>query len=254
MIRAGWLVERPIAHRGYHDRAAGRVENTVSAVLAAIAHKFAVEIDLQLSADEQVVVFHDATLDRLTTISGRVDRSSLAGLRATRLRDSDDRIPTLDEILEEVAGRIPLFLELKSDWTGDRRLARAVARSIAGYVGAVAVMSFDPHILSAFRQLAPHIPRGLVASPIFPAEAHASPLNHRLAQRHLIGAGFALPSFIAYDVKALPATAPLLIRHIFGVPLLAWTVRTTSEFAIGRHWADQIIFEGFDPAATRGSS
>lgn len=247
MARFDWLTARPVAHRGYHDRTQGRIENTVSAVTAAVTRRFAVEIDLRLTADEEIVVFHDDTLDRLTEASGPVERLSLSALRATRLRDCNEPIPTFDEILEEVGGRTGLFLELKSNWSGDRRLERAVARALVGYAGPVAVMSFDPRAVSALRHLVPHLPRGLVAGRFASAEEHSLPPHHRFAYRHLLSASIALPNFIAYEVEALPASAPLMFRHALGLPLLAWTVRTDAERAIAKRWADQMIFEGFDP-------
>jgi len=251
MTHFDWLTARPVAHRGYHDRTEGRIENTVTAVTAGVARRFAIEIDLQLTADEEVVVFHDDTVDRLADASGRVNELTLAALRATRLRDCHESIPTLDEILEAVAGRSPLFLELKSPWTGDRRLEKAVARILAGYSGPVAVMSFDPLALREIRRLSPHLPRGLVAGRFVASEEHTVPARYRFAYRHLLAAGVVLPHFIAYDVKGLPASAPLMIRHAFGVPLLTWTVRTEDEREIAARWADQMIFEGFNPDQLR---
>ena len=108
-------------------------------------------------------------------------------------------------------------------------------------------MSFDPRAVSALRHLAPHLPRGLVAGRFVSTEEHSLPAHHRFAYRHLLAASFALPNFIAYDVGALPASAPLMMRHVFGLPLLAWTVRTEIEREVAKRWTDQIIFEGFDP-------
>lgn len=246
-----WLTARPIAHRALHDRSKGRIENTIAAVTAAIDRRFSIEVDLQLTADEQIVVFHDDTLDRLTETTGRVERLNLSAIRAARLRDSNDRIPTLDELLEEVAGRVPLVIELKSRWNGDRRLEREVATTLADYSGPVAVMSFDPASMRAMRYLLPHLPRGLVADRFDTADWAAIPAYYRLALRHLLAASYVLPQFIAYGVHALPANAPLLIRHVFGLPLLTWTVRTADDRALAERWANQMIFEGFDPEAGR---
>jgi glycerophosphoryl diester phosphodiesterase len=247
MTELDWLTARPIAHRGYHDRARGRIENTISAVSAAIDHRFAIEVDLQLTADEQIVVFHDNTLDRLTEATGRIDRLNLSTVRAARLRDTDDLIPTLRELLEEVGGRVPLVLELKSNWNGDRHLERQVATTLADYAGLAAVMSFDPFAMRAMGYLAPHLPRGLVADRFRAEQWSEVPAYYRFALRHLFAATYVVPQFIAYDVAALPASAPLLIRHAFGVPLLTWTVRTDADREVAARWANQIIFEGFDP-------
>jgi glycerophosphoryl diester phosphodiesterase len=254
MGRFDWLTARPVAHRGYHDRARGRIENTVSAVAAAVARRFAIEVDVRLTADDEVVVFHDDTLDRLAEASGHVERWTLSALRATRLRDSHDTIPTLDEVLEEVSGRAALFLEMKSNWSGDQRLERVVAKALAGYVGPVAAMSFDPRAVRALRHIVPHLPRGLVAGRFVSTEEHSLPAHHRFAYRHLLAASFALPNFIAYEVEALPASAPLMLCHAFALPLLTWTVRTEAQREVAKRWADQMIFEGFDPDQRSGAA
>lgn len=249
-----WLTARPIAHRAFHNAAERRVENTMSAVKAAIERGFSIEVDLQLTSDEQPIVFHDDTLDRLTEATGRVDRMTLSALRNVRFREGDDRIPTFDELLEEVAGRVPLVIELKSSWTGDRRLERAVAETLGEYAGPAAVMSFDPASMRAMRYLLPHVPRGLIADKFKKEDWPEIPAVYRLALRHLLAASYTAPSFIAYDVQALPASAPLMIKHIFDLPLLTWTVRTAEDRAVAKRWASQMIFEGFDPRTLGANS
>jgi glycerophosphoryl diester phosphodiesterase len=245
-----WLTAQPIAHRAFHDTAERRIENTMSAVKAAIERGFAIEVDLQLTSDDEAVVFHDDTLDRLTEATGRVDRMTLSTLRNVRFRDGDDRIPTFAELLEEVAGRVPLVIELKSNWTGDRRLERQVAETLGEYAGPAVVMSFDPASMRAMRHLLPHVPRGVLADKFKPEDWPEVPAAYRFFLRHLVAASYTAPSFIAYDVRALPASAPLMLKHIFDLPLLTWTVRTAEDRAVAKRWASQMIFEGFDPRTT----
>jgi glycerophosphoryl diester phosphodiesterase len=249
-----WLTAQPIAHRGCHDAAAGRLENTLAAAEAAMTRGFAIECDLQLTADAEAVVFHDDTLDRLTDLAGPVIRQPLAALRKARLKGSDAHIPTLEELLDFVDGRVPLIIELKSRFDGDRRLEAAAAAILAGYAGPVAVMSFDPAALIAMRQIAPTLPRGMLAGRFAAADWPKLPLATRLSARHMLAAPLVLPDFLAYDVNALPASAPLTLRHFFRLPLLAWTVRTPGQRDIARTWADQIIFEGFDPRSGLGTA
>lgn len=249
MSAPDWLTARPVAHRGYHDRGAGRIENTLAAASAAVARGFSIEVDLQTTADERVVVFHDDTLDRLTEASGPVERATLQQLKTARFRVGDQRIPTLEELLDLVDGRVPLVIELKGRWNSDRRLEQAVTARLAEYAGPVALMSFDPASVAAVRRLAPHLPRGMIADR-FPRDDWPQLSGpRRMALRWLLAATRVLPNFIAYGVKALPASAPLALRHFFRVPLLTWTVRTAADRATARQWADQIIFEAFDPEA-----
>jgi glycerophosphoryl diester phosphodiesterase len=249
MATPGWLTARPIAHRGYHDAAAGRIENTLAAAEAAIARNFAIECDLQRTADDRPIIFHDDTLDRLTKASGPVERKTLGELRNVRFQTGDAVIPTLEDLLDLVDGRVPLVIEMKSRFTGDRRLEAAAATVLSTYTGPVAVMSFDPASMTAMRRLAPNLPRGMLGDRFAAADWPTLPLPARIAGASLLAAPVVLPSFVAYAVRALPASPPLALRHFFRLPLLTWTVRTAEERATAKAWADQIIFEGFDPDA-----
>lgn len=249
MSAPSWLTARPVAHRGFHDRAEGRVENTLPAAEAAIARGFAIECDLQLTRDGVPIVFHDDTLDRLTVATGPVDARSLDELRAIPLRDTGARIPTLAELLALIAGRVPLFAEFKSRFDGNRRLEAVAAPLLAAYEGPLAVMSFDPESVRALGTHQPGLPRGLVADSYTDPEWDFIPPLRRLALRHLAAVPSLKPNFLAYAVTDLPSDAALRVQGD-GVPLLAWTVRTAADRATAARYADQIIFEGFDPRAT----
>ncbi|BCP54061.1 glycerophosphoryl diester phosphodiesterase [Kaistia sp. 32K] len=242
-----WLTARPIAHRAYHDPASGRVENTLSAVRAAIDHNFAIEVDLQLTADGEVVVFHDDTVDRLLQASGRVDRMTLTELKATPFKQGSDVVPTLSELLETVAGKVPLVIELKSNWNGNRRLEAAVAPILAAYAGPAAVMSFDPDSMAVMQWLLPEVPRGIVADRYTDLEEWGFlPPRARFALRNLSAVPQVGASFVSYDLNGLPSFAPSKVRA-HGLALITWTVRTREQAAKAKLFTDQITFEGFDP-------
>ncbi len=150
-----WLTARPLAHRGLHDASAGVIENTASAFAAAIAGGYGIETDLQISADGEAMVHHDDALGRLTEGSGRLADMTAAEIKAVRFKASSDRILTLGELCELVAGRATLVLELKSHFDGDRRLVQRCADVLANYAGPVAVMSFDPAMIEMARWIAP---------------------------------------------------------------------------------------------------
>lgn len=249
MAAPSWLTARPIAHRGYHDAATGCIENTLPAAEAAIARNFAIECDLQLTADGVPVVFHDDTLDRLTGATGDVGARTLAELRAIRLSHTDAAIPTLAELLDLVAGRVPLVIELKSRFDGNRRLEQAVAPLVLAYDGPAVVMAFDPASMVAMRRLAPSIPRGMLGDAWEQAAWPMLSAGQRFSNRWLLNAPAVRPAFLSWDVNALPAPAPRALRRLAGLPLVTWTVRTEADRATARRWADQITFEGFDPDA-----
>jgi len=247
MRAPAWLTERPIAHRGYHDTAVGRIENTLAAARAAVERRFAIEVDLQLTADGEVVVFHDDTVDRLIEASGRVDGFALAALQALRFRRGSDAIPTLKELLATVAGAVPLVLELKSEFKGDRRLERATAPILAAYAGPCVVMSFDPDSMAEMKQLAPAIPRGIVADRYVDlSDWGFLSAGTRFRLRQLLDVPRVGAAFVSYDIGGLPALAPSLFRQ-FGGPVITWTIRTEAQRAKAKRYADQITFEGFDP-------
>jgi glycerophosphoryl diester phosphodiesterase len=246
MAELYWL-RRPIAHRGLHDPAKGIVENSASSVNAAMAGGFAIEVDLQCAADLQPIVFHDATLDRLTDEKGPVTARSVEALSGIRLKGSSDSILTLPALLSLVNGRVPLVLEVKSTWTRDGKFEAEIAKLLAPYPGPVAVMSFDPYCVEAFQQVDPDLARGLV-SMRFDRDhwPHLSPWE-RFAMRHLLTSTFARPHFIAFDIDALPEPAPVVASALFGLPLLTWTVRTQAQRERALRYADAMIFEGIVP-------
>jgi glycerophosphoryl diester phosphodiesterase len=194
------------------------------------------------------VVFHDATLDRLTGETGAVAARDVDTLRAIPLRGTNNHILSLPDLLALVGGYVPILLEVKSTWIRDGEFEANIAGQLASYDGPVAVMSFDPYSVAAFREVAPDLPRGLVGCR-FADTDHWSDLSRgqRFAMRHLLTSAFARPHFIAYDIGALPAVAPLIAKHVFGLPLLTWTVRTEADRARALRYTDAMIFEGIEP-------
>jgi glycerophosphoryl diester phosphodiesterase len=242
-----WL-KRPVAHRGLHDAARGIIENSASSIEAAMENHYAIEVDLQCTADHRPIVFHDRTLDRLTSETGAVAGRSAVELCTIPLKHSRDYILSLRDLLALVHGRVPLLLEVKSTWSDDRRFEANIAKELAGYTGHVAIMSFDPHCVAAFRACAPSLPRGLI-SERFQDPRYRSHLItlQRFAMRHLLTSAIARPHFIAYDINALPALAPAIARRLLGLPVLTWTVRNETERARATRYADAMIFEGVVP-------
>lgn len=229
--RLARLLAAPIAHRGLHAcGGAGPVENSLSAARAAIAAGYGIECDVQLSRDGEAMVFHDATLDRLTAATGRVADHAAAALAALALRGSADNIPTLDAFLAAIAGRTPLVIEIKSDGDVSRLTAKVLA-AIAGYDGVAALESFDPAAVLQCRAAGCGQPVGLVG-----------PLSEGGAVAPADPAAVAASDFLSWDIAHLETAAAL------GRPLTTWTVRDEAAAARARHLSAQIVFEGFRPA------
>ncbi|WP_024515596.1 glycerophosphodiester phosphodiesterase [Bradyrhizobium sp. Tv2a-2] len=248
MSAPDWLTARPVAHRGLHNAARGIIENMPAAAQAAIDGNFAIECDIQLSADGEAMVHHDGALGRLTEGSGRLREKTAAELKSVPFKGTAERMMTLSELCELVAGRVPLVIEVKSVFDGDRKLVARMSQVLSSYRGPAVGMSFDPDQVMALRELIPSRPRGIVAERHYTAKdwPEASPAQRR-DMTHLRHVLRTRPDFVAYYVDELPAFAPWLARNVFRCPLLTWTVRTPAQRAHARQYADQMIFEGFVP-------
>jgi glycerophosphoryl diester phosphodiesterase len=241
---------RPIAHRGLHDSSRGRIENTAPAFAAALARGYGIECDLRPARDGTPMVFHDARLDRLMEGSGPLAAFDPRELKQLRYRDHDARMLTFAELLELVSGKVPLLVEIKSEWTApDPAFVKPIAALAGVYQGPLALMSFDPALMAAVRGLAPHVPRGIVAGSYQGDGWWREVIDEDRADRlrHLLESGPAEPSFFAYHVEALPTPVTRFVREVLRMPLFAWTVRTEEHRRRAEAWADAPIFEGFEP-------
>ncbi len=244
---------RPIAHRGLHDEAAGRVENTASAFAAAIEQDFGIECDLRPARGGLPVVFHDETAERLTRDAGRIADMGPQDIAALRMRAGGDGVLTFADFLALVAGRVPLLVEIKSEWEPpDIAFLSEIARQALDYRGDIALMSFDPDVMTVMRELATEIPRGIVSGGY--KDEHGETwwrdrISDERADRlaNLLESGPVAPSFFAYHVKSLPTPVTRYVREVQGLPLFTWTVRTPQERATALEYADAPIFEGLDP-------
>lgn len=245
------FLDAPIAHRALHDEANGRAENNFAAIDAAIDAGFGIEIDIQQSKDGQAMVFHDYHLDRLTEATGPFAQHTLEDLRRVRFRSGEIGVPTLGEVLDRVAGRAPLLIEIK-DQDGIMGpnvgvLEREVARVLENYTGPVAVMSFNPHAVAVMAEVAPNIPRGLTTCG-YPAKDWpllAEPTRERLRQIpdfDRVGA-----CFVSHQWTDLASERVAELKAA-GARILCWTIRTAAEAAEAARYAENITFEGFEPA------
>ncbi len=241
------FLRAPIAHRALHDISDNRPENSRAAIRAAIRAGYGIEIDLQLTADDRAVVFHDYDLARLTGQPGPIRQVSSAEASKLTLLFGDDGIPTLDEVLDIVAGQVPLLIELK-DQDGAMGpnvgpLERDTVRALQGYEGSVALMSFNPNSVAELARLAPHLPRGITTCAYEP-KVELLPQDVCDHLRGIPDFDRVGASFISHEAADLmrPRVAELKAQ---GVPILCWTVRTPEQEAEARKVADNVTFEGY---------
>jgi glycerophosphoryl diester phosphodiesterase len=243
-----WLTARPVAHRGLHDAARGIIENMPGAAQAAIDGNFGIECDLQLTADGEAMVHHDDALGRLTEGSGALLGMTANELKAVKFKDTAERMMSLGDLCALVKGRVPLVIEVKSHFDGDRKLVARMAEVLGPYSGPVVGMSFDPDQVLALRERMPGLLRGIIAQRYYDDDywQKRTP-EQRRSMLHLRHAFGTRPHFVAFWVDQLPAAAPWIARNIFGLPLLTWTVRTPAQRERAARHADQMIFEAFRP-------
>lgn len=233
--RTGWLAQWRYAHRGLHD--AGRAENSLGAATAAIARGLGIECDVQLSADGRPVVFHDWELDRLTAETGPVLKRSASQLALIPLMVGGEPIPTLDQLLSLVDGRVPVLIEIKSRTRLPvAPICSAVKSALAGYQGHHAVMSFDPRVSRWFARWSPDTVRGMVVT-------QENDKGLLASARRSLAFRAARADILACDVRDLPSPFVAHARRA-GIPVLSWTVSNAELARRAALYADAPIAEG----------
>ena len=234
-----WLVETPIAHRGLHDKS--HPENSMSSFAQAIEAGYAIELDIQMISDGTIVVFHDESLSRLTDNDGYIKFLNKSDLDILKLTGTKEKIPTLEEVLDFVDGKVPLLIEIKNqDKVGE--LEKNTIELLKNYKGEYAIQSFNPYVLEYFYKHAPEIPRGQLAG--YFKEDKLSFFKKYALKRMLLNKKISHPDFISYEARHLPNR---FVRKYKVLPLLAWTVKSQSEYMKVVKYCDNVIFEGFEP-------
>ena len=236
-----WLKSTPIAHRGLHDQRAP--ENSLAAFRAAAHAGFAIELDIFLAADHQLVVIHDENTLRLTGNNLDVVGTDSSILRKLEIEGSGETVPMLSEALLEVAGKTPILVEIKTaspmPATGE-----ALVSLLEHYHGEIAIQSFDPRILLWFHRNAPQITRGQLCAA---SQGTVPGLLRRQILRTMVMNFVTRPNFISYDLDGLPSGVVRFWSTFLRIPVIAWTVNTDDRMAKARQYANNMIFEAVRP-------
>ena len=231
------------AHRGLHGE--GRAENSISAFRAAVEAGYGIELDVRLSSDGELVVFHDDTLDRICAISGKVSDFTAEELSKMSLSGTSDGVPRFSEVLSLVSGRVPLLVEIKED-AGDCRVSDKTVEILREYGGDYIIESFNPLSLGNVAKKMPEVPRGILSQNYYKNEKYRKPLYYIL--KILLLNRICKPSFIAYDHEDYKCISLRIVRRLFGAVTFAWTVRSPKEEMEARaHGFDSVIFENYIP-------
>lgn len=248
MTLAASFLSRPIAHRGLHDTANGRAENSPKAFTEAIAHGYGIELDLQLSKDGQAMVFHDYDLARLTSEKGPIAQRTAAELAEINLLHDGDGVPTLAAVLAQIDGQVPILIEIKDQdgqmGTDVGPLELAAAALLKDYAGDFAVMSFNPHSVAVLQSALPDAPRGLVTCDYTAEDWPVLPKPVRDSLRDIPDFDRLECTFISHDRADLNAARVGQIKDA-GHPILTWTIKSAEQEAVARQIVANITFEGY---------
>lgn len=229
-----------IAHRGLHNKEQGIPENSMKAFATAIEKGYAIENDIHLTADGEIVVFHDDTLNRVCGVSGKVEEKTLRELKELRLLGTDEQIPTLKECLELIDGRVPLLIEFKVVGGNTSALCIKANEILKGYKGLYFVQSFYPNVLSWYKKNRPDLCRGQLSTAFKEEQLYKKLLGC------LVSNVVARPHFVSYEWK-YPNKLSRKITALFGATPVCWTLRSKQELDTVRKHFVTYIFENFEP-------
>ncbi len=231
-----WLFTKPIAHRGLWGE--NVIENSLSAYQNAVSQGYPIEIDLYSSTDGVIFSFHDEKLKRMTGEKGFIYEKSASELSKLSLLDSGQKIPTFDEVLSLVNGKVPLLIELKNQ--PDKNYVDKVIKRLKSYKGEFAIQSFNPKYIKRVKELAPEFCRGILAT-----KSHGKhlPLIQRFVVKNMSFNRLIKPDFISYSFEDLP----LKKRKTKDIPVIAWTITNKEDYQKIKPFAKNIIFEKFIP-------
>ncbi|MGW1677698.1 glycerophosphodiester phosphodiesterase family protein [Saccharopolyspora sp. NPDC002376] len=240
----GWFASSPIAHRGLHDDACGRPENSLPAFRFAADRDIPFELDVQLTSDGVPVVVHDGTVVDSDGSRFAVAEQPWSRLRKLRTGTAGEPIPQLFEALEAVDGRVPIVLDVRR-WTLDtsRRLEKTVVGALRGYRGPVALQSFDPLAVWNLRRLTTDRPIGQISGLLHSRSPIVSAIGRTMLTNFATS-----PDFITYELAALPSRFAEFWRAR-KIPLIAFTVTSAADAQRAAGVADNFFFSGFAPPA-----
>lgn len=231
-----WLLNMPIAHRGLWDESC--VENSILAYKNAIKNGYPIEIDLYSSCDGVIFSFHDSKLKRMTNADGLIYEKTAEEILSLKLLDSDEKIPTFEEVLRLCENKVPLLIELKDQ--PDKTYVDKVIERLKTYKGEFAIQSFNPLYIKRVKKLAPHFIRGILAT-----KAHGKrlPFIKRKIVKNMSLNFLIKPDFISYSFEDLP----LKKRKTKNIPVITWTITSKNIYDEIKPFAKNIIFEKFIP-------
>jgi len=231
------LLEIPFAHRGLFDNKT-IIENSIPAFEKALAGNHSIELDVHITADKKVVVFHDNNLERLTGIKNKITEINLSELKKIKLKNTESSIPIIEEVLELVNGKVSLLIDIKNGTTFGI-LENELLKSLKSYKGYIAVHSFSPYSRYWIKKNFPLIDTGQLVSAF---DTSNSILNQSAIAANKLFRLFAKPDFLSCNIDLLPGLWTEKLRQN-GIPVLSWTIKTKEQLDTAKRYSDNYIWE-----------
>lgn len=233
------------AHRGLYDNEHGIPENSMAAFRRAVDKGYGIELDVHLTADNQLVVFHDDTLTRMCGMNKKISSFLYSDLMQLRLLGTEEGIPLFKDVLELIDGKVPLIIELKVDGSNQNLLCPLVWQLLSRYKGDYCIESFHPFVLQWFKRHEPQVVRGQLSCNFFKENPHCDIVLFLMS--NLMTNFFTHPDFIAYKYLDLDNPAVIYNRKLFNIMTVVWTIPGKPTYDRFKNKVDAMIFEGFEP-------
>ncbi|MDD3277704.1 MAG: glycerophosphodiester phosphodiesterase family protein [Lachnospiraceae bacterium] len=241
------LIAYDYAHRGLHDLSMGVPENSMAAFARAVQHGYGIELDVHLTRDGRLAVIHDATLNRVCGVNGVVEKLTFRELQQYELCGTTEKIPELKQVLDLVAGAVPLIIEIKPEHENEGVLCERISEVLEHYTGKFCLESFDPRVLFWFRRHRPDWLRGQLTEYF---ARHGNKTIHPAADfvlHHVMFNLFTRPDFLAYNTKDRRCLTLRMCRKLFHAAEADWTIRDREQFDLVKADGAMTIFENFLP-------
>lgn len=229
------LLRQPFAHRGVHNK---YPENSIPAFNSAIENRLGIELDIHLTKDQQLVVFHDDNLKRMTGADEYIKLLTYEQIKQYKLNNTEYEIPLLKQVLDLVAGRVPILIEIKTN-NDMKKLIPALKNELEGYKGDIFIQSFNPFALRRCYKAMPNIMRGQLSS-FFVGDGLK--IYKRIPIKKLFFKSFSHIDFVSYNLNNLPNK---YVNKV-DVPVLAWTVKTEEDYKKAKQNANNIIVDNIE--------
>ena len=233
------------AHRGLYDNEHGIPENSMAAFRRAVDKGYGIELDVHLTADNQLVVFHDDTLTRMCGMNKKISSFLYSDLMQLRLLGTEEGIPLFKDVLELIDGKVPLIIELKVDGSNQNLLCPLVWQLLSRYKGDYCIESFHPFVLQWFKRHEPQVVRGQLSCNFSKENPHCDIVLFLMS--NLMTNFFTHPDFIAYKYLDLDNPAVIYNRKLFHIMTVVWTIPGKPTYDRFKNKVDAMIFEGFEP-------